>query len=123
MRQKLSQTIPLRFPEAPVVLHTSIFREEIVLRTLAAVCAVLVISYIALVSMTIVNVIARKEALERITETRTDISQLEHEFFSRMEALTLAHAESRGLSPVSLKRYVERLTAVGVAERASRNDI
>ena len=121
MRQKFS-TLQIRFPEAPVVLHTSVFREEILLRVLAASAACLVVAYATLVSMSIVNVIARKEALEKITDTRSTIAQLEHEYFARTEALTLAQAGERGLSPVVEKRYVERLTSVGVA-RGERNGI
>ena len=96
MRQKLS-TLQIRFPDAPVVLHTSVFREEILLRVLAASAACLVVAYATLVSMSIVNVIARKEALEKITDTRSTIAQLEHEYFARTEALTLAQAGERGL--------------------------
>lgn len=124
MKPKLTQTIPLRFPDAPAVLHTSVFREETVSRVLVLSAVVLILAYITMVSMTIVNVIARKEAAEQITATRATIAQLEHEYFARLESLTVALAEERGLTPVSDKQFVQRLTAVGVAgDGAARNGI
>ena len=123
MKPKIPNTIQIRFPEAPVVLHTSYFREDIVTRVLMGLVAVLVISYVTFVSMTIVNVIARKEALEKMTETSSLIAQLEHDYFARTESLTVAQADERGLAPVVDKQYVQRLTAVGIAEKNAPNGI
>ena len=106
-----------------MVLHTSYFREDIVTRVLMGLVAVLVISYVTFVSMTIVNVIARKEALEKMTETSSLIAQLEHDYFARTESLTVAQADERGLAPVVDKQYVQRLTAVGIAEKNAPNGI
>jgi hypothetical protein len=123
MKHTLSSTLQIRFPEAPVVLHTSYFREDLIIRALFAVCAMLLIAYVTIVGMTIVNVIARKEALDRTSETRSAIAQLEHEYFSRTEALTVSQGAERGLEPVSDKRYVQRLTAVGYAETDAADGI
>lgn len=116
MKNKITATLQIRFPDAPVVLHTSYFREDVLIRVLFAIGAALLVAYVTIVGMTIVNVIARKEALDKTTETRSAIAQLEHEYFSRTEALSVAQGIERGLTPVSDKRYVERLTAVGYAE-------
>ena len=116
MKNKISSTLQIRFPEAPVVLHTSYFREEMIIRALFSLVALLLVSYVTIVGMTIVNVIARKEALDKSTETRSMIAQLEHEYFSRTESLSIAQGVERGLTPVSDKRYVQRLTAVGYAD-------
>ncbi len=124
MKPKLTQTIPLRFPGTGAVLHMSVFREEMLVRVLSLSAVVLVFSYITIVGMTIVNVIAQEEALDRITATRSSIAQLEHEYYTRMESLSIAQAAERGLMPVSDKQFVQRLSAVGVAnDGTARNGI
>jgi hypothetical protein len=120
MRLKHSHTIPIHFPETPEVLHTALFKEEYILRVLWPLCGVLIVAYVTLVSLSVVHVIARKEAMEKAIQTRSIIAELEHDYFARSEALTAAMAHERQLLPVSNKRYIERLTAVGVAETDER---
>ncbi len=97
----------------------SVFREEMVARVLTLSAVVLVFSYITIVGMTIVNVIAQEEAHDEITTTRSAIAQLEHEYYTRMESLSIAQAAERGLTPVSDKQFLQRLSAVGVADDGS----
>lgn len=120
MRPK-QHSLPLRF-ESARVLHTAFPREETLIRSLGAMIAVLAICYITFVSMSIVNVIARKEALDTMTETRSNVAQLEHDYFDLTERLSASRGSDLGLSPTSHVAFVHRPGAVGKATTNSDNN-
>ncbi len=117
MKQK-TNTLPLRF-ESTRVLHTSFPREELLIRGLSIALALLGLAYVTFVSMSIVNVIARKEAMDEMVERRSIVAQLEHDFFALSETVTAARGEALGLSAVASVQYVHRPGVVGHATKAN----
>lgn len=107
--------MPLKFRAASGALHTAFPREEGFVRVLGVMLALLAVSYLTIVSMSIVNVIARKEATDRMVALRAAVGELEREYFALSGDLTAASAETVGLAPVSDTNYIYRPGAVGSA--------
>lgn len=120
--KRVTGTLPLHFADPAKVLHTSLPREEQAVRILCLVLALLVVGYVTLVSMSIVNVIASKEAADEMTGLRASVSELEHDYFELSETVTAQSGTVLGLAPVQKTNYVSRAGAVGAAFTA-RNDI
>ena len=76
---------------------------------------VLVATYIILIGMSVKNVVERKEAETRTATIRAEISQMEHEYLTRVGDITLARAEGIGLNIVESKGFTERRVIVGQA--------
>jgi hypothetical protein len=108
-------TLPLRFRTASGALHTAFPREEGAVRLLGAILVLLAVSYLTIVSMSIVNVIARKEATDRAVALRATVGELEREYFALSGNLTAANGDIIGLAPVSDTHYIYRPGAVGSA--------
>ncbi|MBI4079870.1 hypothetical protein HY414_01400 [Candidatus Kaiserbacteria bacterium] len=68
----------------------------------------LAFAYVYFVGATILNVIARKEALAQTVNLATAVSQLESEYFALAQALGPEDGSRLGLSPVSDTLYVYR---------------
>ena len=122
MRAKRASTIPISFANPAKVLHTSLPREEQAVRVLCLMLACLIVGYVALVSLSVVNVIASKEAVDEMTALRTSVSELEHDYFELSEQVTKDSGAVLGLAPVQKTNYVSRAGAVGAAI-SSRNDL
>jgi hypothetical protein len=120
--KKNTGTIPMTFAASAKLFHTSLPREEYIARTLSIVLVVLAIGYISLVSMSVVNVIASKEASDRIAAMRAKVGELEHTYFALTQTVTKDTGSEFGLIPIATIHYVNRVGNVGVANNA-RNDI
>lgn len=90
--------------------------ENSAFRALAGVLLILASAYIYFVGATVLNVIARKEALARSAQLTTIIGAFEKEYFAVAETITPDAGTGLGLAPVSNEAYVYRLGAVGQAE-------
>ena len=92
------------------------------LRLLWCVAGVLVASYGTFVTMSILNVIARSEALAEVTRTRSAVGEFERDYFALSSEITQSNGIALHLSPVSKVDYVHRPGAVGAASSV-RNEI
>ncbi len=122
MKIKKSPTLHIPFANPAKVLHTSLPREEQAVRVLCFILACLVVGYVALVSMSVVNVIASQEAADELTSLRTAVSELEHQYFKSSQVVTVESGAVLGLAPVKETHYVNRVGTMGAAMRA-QNDI
>ena len=114
--KKYTNTIPLKFGQRSSVLRTPLPSESLLLRVLSCTLFLLLAGYVTLVSMSIVNVIARKEALDHVTSLRTTVSELEHEYFTLSQGVTADRSAEFGLVKVSDTHYVKELSAVGFVD-------
>lgn len=96
--------------------------EAAALRAFGALLALLIVAYVYFVSMSILNVMARREALAQASTLQSQTAELEQRYFSLSEAMTPEAAGSLGLAPVEETAYVYRPGAVGLAD-ASNNAI
>lgn len=96
--------------------------ERLVLRVLSIALLALVCGYLYFVSASVLNVIARKEALARVVVIQGSIGGLEQEYFKLSQSVTAQTGEALGLSPVGQPKYVYRPGNVGAATIA-RNEI
>ena len=96
--------------------------ERSAFRALIAVLFILVALYLYFVSSSILNVIARKQALSEGAQLGTAIGSYEKDYFAISETVRPEAGESLGLSPVKNTAYVYRPGAVGQA-LTSNNEI
>ncbi len=120
--KKSTGTLSIPFADPAKVLHMSLPLEERAVQALGAVIACLVVGYIVFVSMSVVNVIASKEAADKISALRASVSQLENDYFALSDTVTKDSGVALGLTPVSKTNYVSRTGTVGAATRP-RNDL
>lgn len=97
-------------------LYRTLPYEEHAVRVVLAVLVLAVVGYLALVSMSVVNVIAQKEAADRATAIRSDVGALEREYFALSQEITVAEGEVLGLTPITATNYVQRPGALGSAQ-------
>ena len=90
--------------------------ERTIFRALIAVLFILICAYFYFVSASILNVIARKEALSEIVSLRSTVSLLERDYYALSANITPSAGMRLGLSPVSETSYVHRPGTVGVAQ-------
>ncbi len=112
----------MKFRSRVAILHVSLPREEQAMKVLCLVLGLCAALYIALVSMSVVNVIAGKEAGDEMTRLRSTVAELEHNYFALSEAVTKENGTGLDLSPVSATHYVKKNGTVG-AVASSRGDI
>ena len=96
--------------------------ERVVLRILSIVLLAAICCYLYFVSASILNVIARKEALTRISVIQGSIGGLEQHYFKLSSGVTATSGEALGLAPITKQHYVYRPGNVGAATIA-RNEI
>ena len=96
--------------------------ERVALRVLAIVLLAAVCGYLYFVSASILNVIARKEALTRISVIQGSIGGLEQHYFKLSSGISPESGSELGLTPISRQHYVYRPGNVGAATIA-RNEI
>ena len=94
-----------------------ILRKGLFIALFALVCA-----YMYFVSATVLNVVARKEALSSSASLASAVSLLERDYYALAATIRPGEGERLGLSPVSETKYVHRPGAVGIANAPS-NDI
>ena len=90
--------------------------ERVFLKMLIATLALLAVAYVYLVSASVLNVIARKDALRETAALGSTVSLLERDYYAATASIKPSSGERLGLSPVSNTRYVHRPGVVGVAE-------
>ena len=105
MRQERRQTTRAR-------VHAIKVRSFVVL---ALTVVVLLSSYVALIGLSVKNVVMRKEAETRAALLRAEVSDMEREYLTRVSDVTLARADGVGLKSVVSKSFVERKILVGQA--------
>ncbi len=120
--KKHTGTLSIPFADPAKVLHMSLPLEERAVQALSLTIACLVVGYIVFVSMSVVNVIASKEATDKISALRASVSQLENDYFALSDTVTAESGVALGLAPVSKTNYVSRTGTVGAATRP-RNDL
>ncbi len=96
--------------------------ERSVFRMLMGVLLVLACAYVYFVGATILNVIAKKDALAQTAALATAVSTLEREYFSLSQKVGPEDGIRLGLSPVSDTAYVHR-PGNAAAATIERNDI
>ncbi|MBI5456667.1 hypothetical protein HY969_02910 [Candidatus Kaiserbacteria bacterium] len=96
-------------------------REESAIRFFGVLLAVSVFAYVFFVSLSIVNVIARKEADEQASQLRASVGQLEREYFALSGGVQANDGETIGLTAVRGANFIHRPGAV--AKENVRNEI
>ena len=92
--------------------------EQALVRYLLFALAVVVFAYLYLVSASVLNIIAQREADHRSASLEGAIGELEGRYFSLSQTITLAHASNLGLHPIVTRSYVYRLSTVGLYSAA-----
>lgn len=114
--RKHTNTIPLKFGQKSSVLRVAHPSEGLLIRMLSCALFLLLAGYITLVSMSIVNVIARKEAMEKTVALRSSVSELEHNYFVLSQGISADRGQEFGLVKVSDTHYVREQGSVGFAD-------
>ena len=89
--------------------------ERLVIRLLIGTLVGLIFLYIYFVSITTLNVIARKDAMRRADDLTSSIGALEQQYFALARSVTPESAQELGLVPVSNTAYVYAPGNVGMA--------
>ena len=89
--------------------------EYATLRYLCIATCALVFVYLYLVSASVLNVIAQKEADRTSAALESDLGELEGKYFTLSQDITPEHAQKLGLKPLTASSFVYRLSTVGVA--------
>jgi hypothetical protein len=85
---------------------------------LGALLVGLVACYLYFVSASILNVMARKEALARVAKIESVIGTTEQEYLALSSEIAPSEGSSLGLRPVEKTEYVRRPGTVGAATMA-----
>ena len=96
--------------------------ERLIFRALTVFLIALVCGYLYFVSASVLNVIARKDALAQVAVIQGSIGGLEQQYFKLSQAVTPQSGQALGLSPVGQPKYVYRPGNVTSATIA-RNEI
>ncbi|MDO8575739.1 MAG: hypothetical protein Q7R90_00290 [bacterium] len=96
--------------------------ERIALRVLSVTLLAVICGYLYFVSASILNVIARKEALTHISVIQGSIGGLEQHYFRLSSGISPEVGRALGLAPIGKQHYVYRPGNVGAATIA-RNEI
>lgn len=90
--------------------------ERMLLRILLGALVVLIGSYVYFVSASVLNVIARKEALAQTASIASSLSTLESKYYAAAKSITPDTGEYLGLDSADSTKYVHRPGAVGIAQ-------
>jgi len=123
-KKKIHATLPLKRTyrrAASRSLLSAFPHEELLIRICGGAIVSLVAVYLTLVGMTTLNVIARKESLDQMTNAQTSVGSLEQDYFALSQKITPDQGGNLDLAPVSHTSYVYRPGAFGVA--SVRNEI
>ena len=96
--------------------------ERVFLKMLIATLALLAFAYVYFVSASVLNVIARKDAVRETAALGSAVSLLERDYYAATAAITPSLGELLGLFPYSTPGYVHRPGVVGIDE-TSLNEI
>ena len=89
--------------------------ESMALRVLSFALIAVICGYLYFVSTSILNVIARKEALSHIAVIQGSIGGLEQRHFELSTGISAESGPSLGLAPITKQSYVYRPGNVGAA--------
>ncbi len=92
--------------------------EHHVMRVLFALLFVCLAGYVYFVSISIMNVIANREAAAESEKLRSIVGSLEREYFMLSDAISLDHAGSHGLTKTGDTTFIRR--SANVASNSSR---
>ncbi len=93
--------------------------ERVLLRILTVALVALMCGYLYFVSASILNVIARKEALSRVSVIQGSIGGAEQHYFELSSGISAQSGSSLGLAPIKTQDYVYRPGNVGAATIAA----
>jgi hypothetical protein len=82
--------------------------ERMILRALFVCIALAILAYLYLVSASVLNVMARKEAAADSTRLQSSIAEMEHQYFALNKSVDIAQAQAIGLSDLPAPQYVYR---------------
>lgn len=82
--------------------------ERVMFRVLAGTLGILACAYVYFVGVSILNVIARKEALAQTASLASAVSSLERDYFAASQGVGPEDGVRLGLTPVSNTVYVHR---------------
>jgi hypothetical protein len=97
-------------------------RERFLLHLLSICLVGLVCLYLYFITASVLNVMARKEAMGQINDIQGAIGKAEQQYFALSQGVTPEEGASLGLVPISNTQYVYRPGAVG-AVTIARNAI
>ncbi len=97
--------------------------ERVILRALIAALLVLAFCYLYFVSASVINIMARKEAMSRSAAIDASIGDLEADYFALTGEITPSSAMAIGLTPIQSTDYVDRPGTVGMADIERENRI
>lgn len=97
-------------------------RERLVMQLFLTATIILLCAYLYFVCASVLNVMARREALQNSKMLQASIGVLQQRYFTLSEGITTEMAASLGLAPIVSTAYVHRPGAVGIVENA-RNAI
>ena len=97
--------------------------ERSLLKTMLGFIALFVFLYLYFVSASVLNVIARKEAISGVKSAQSSISTKEQEYFSLTESITPEEAARLGLAPLEAPQYVYRPSSMTAAAIGDRREI
>lgn len=114
----------LQFPASrgTFAFHVEHPLERTAFRALLAIILLLVCAYLYFVVASVLNVIARKDAISRSTQLGSAIGAYERDYFTVSERVKPEAGTPLGLYPVSNVAYIHRPGVVGQA-LASNNEI
>ena len=93
--------------------------EYAVFRVLCFSAVFLVVVYLYLVSASVLNVIAQKEADATSSALESNLGELEAQYFALSKNITPEHASNLGFTALSDSSFVYRLNTVGVVASAN----
>ena len=111
-------TLQLQLNKKIAALSVEVPHEYTILRSLCLMVGVLVLAYLYLVSASVLNVIAQREADQSSATLQSNIGVLEGKYFALSHEITPARAAQLWLQPVAQSSFVYRLNTVGIAEAA-----
>jgi hypothetical protein len=97
--------------------------EQVVFRVAIVLLGLLALCYLYFVTSSVINVIARKEALTQSVKISRSIGALEEQYFSLSQSITPESALALGLTPLTSPNYVSRPGNVSMADTQSKNRI
>lgn len=83
-------------------------RERMILQVFGIALAVLIFAYLYFVTASVLNVMARREALAQINDIQSRVGSLEQRYFALAQSAGPEDASALGLSPVEKTEYVYR---------------
>lgn len=82
--------------------------ERMIARTLFALIVLSIFAYLYLVSASVLNVMARREADAQTVKYQSSIAQMESQYFALQKGVDESDAASLGLAPIKGTQYVYR---------------